>query len=577
ASSRTLDFSDTFLAATDNRGVDIVLNSLTRDFVDVSLRLLPRGGRFIEMGKVDIRSADDLPPDVEYQSFELMDAGHDRIGRMLADVVALFESGAIQPLPVTAWDIRRAPEAFRHLSRARHVGKVLLTMPTSLDPAGTVLVTGGTGTLGALLARRLVTQHQVRHLLLVSRRGPDAPGADDLAAELTALGASVRIAAVDVADRDHLADLLAEVPTEHPLTAIVHAAGVLDDAVVGSVTTERLAAVLRPKVDAAWRLHELTRHLDLAAFVLFSSAAGVFGGAGQAAYAAANTFLDTLAEYRSNRGLAATSVAWGLWERASGMTGHLGQIELARLSRSGLVALSAEQALAVFDTALGLDHAHVVATGLDLSGPRSRDQVPVIARDLLPRNTVRRSTASTVATSDSLDQRLARLDDRDRRVVLLDLVRAQAAAVLGHSNADSVDADRAFKDAGFDSLTAVELRNRLISATGVRLPPTVIFDYPTPAALSGHLLITIVPSTPQTARPTDPSEVLADLGRLEAALSERRNDALPAQTRTEIADRLRRALDRWDESTRSEPADLEPTDIDAIFELIDTELGRAEQ
>ncbi|WP_143668157.1 type I polyketide synthase, partial [Streptomyces carpinensis] len=379
--------------------------------------------------------------------------------------------------------------------------------PSPWDATGTVLVTGGTGLLGGLLARHLVAEHGVRHLVLTSRRGPDAPGARELCDELAGLGAEVRVAAVDVADRAALERLLAEIPEGHPLTGVVHAAGVMDNALVGAVSDEQVDRVLRPKADAAWHLHELTRDMNLRAFVLYSSAGGQVLPAGQATYAAANVFLDALAALRSSTGLPATALAWGLWAGTAGEGMELNENDLQRMRRSGVTELAFADGLALFDEALRLPEPLLVPIRLDRAALRGRtDEVPALLRDLTgggPRDTGRGvggdplpSASGASAGSgggaetggDLVRRKFAGLADAERDRYLLELVRGHAAAVLGHRDTVGVTADRGFTELGLDSLGAIELRNRLQKATGLRLPATLMFDYPNSAALAAHLL-----------------------------------------------------------------------------------------
>ncbi|MFE2679682.1 type I polyketide synthase, partial [Streptomyces hygroscopicus] len=352
------------------------------------------------------------------------------------------------------------------------------------DDQGVALVTGGTGALGAVVARYLVVERGVRRLVLVSRRGLGAPGAEELCAELSGWGAEVSVVACDVADRGALAGVVAGVGD---VGWVVHAAGVLDDGVVGALTPERLGAVLRPKVDAAWHLHELTREMDLSAFVLFSSASGTLGGPGQANYAAANAFLDALAAQRRAQGLPALSLAWGLWEQDGGMAGGLGDPDQRRMARTGMTALSTDDALKVFDAVVGSAHSVLLPMRLDMAVLRERAATLPPLFSGLVRTRGRR--IATVGTGDpaSLRERLAGLGREERAQHLLELVRREAAIALGHGSEGAVDAEKAFREIGFDSLTAVELRNRLDTATGLRLPATLVFDYPTPAALAAQL------------------------------------------------------------------------------------------
>ncbi|WP_152628387.1 type I polyketide synthase, partial [Streptacidiphilus neutrinimicus] len=393
-----------------------------------------------------------------------------------------------------------------------------------LDPEGTVLLTGATGALGGLFARHLVTAYGARRLLLVSRRGGAAEGVDELVADLSSLGAEVAVAACDVSDRAALAGLLDSL--EHPLAALVHTAGVLDDGIVSSLTPERIDTVLRPKVDAAWHLHELTEEQNLAAFVVFSSAAGVFGAAGQGNYAAANGFLDALAQHRRASGLPATSLAWGLWAEDGGMAAALVRSDVERMARGGVTALTAEDGLLLFDVAVRSPEPLLVPIQLDLAGLRAQGTaglLPPLLRGLV-RGPVRRAARSAGATGEAggsaLAQRLAALSAAERETALLELVCAEVAAVLGYPNHASVDATRAFKELGFDSLTAVELRNRLNGVTGLRLPATLVFDHPTPTALAellgtellGSLPGAGLPATTAAASSQDHDEPIAIVG-----------------------------------------------------------------
>ncbi|MGW1880675.1 SDR family NAD(P)-dependent oxidoreductase, partial [Streptomyces sp. NPDC001975] len=368
--------------------------------------------------------------------------------------------------------------------RLARVSEVVGDAPWSAGDV--VLVTGASGTLGGLVARHVVERHGVRGVVLASRRGGDAPGMAELVAELRELGAEVAVVACDVADRDAVAALLAA----HAVTAVVHAAGVVDDGLVTGLTEERLAAVLAPKVLGARWLDELTRDRDLTRFVLFSSASATLGNAGQAAYSAANAYLDALARQRHAAGLPATSLGWGLWEQRSGITGELSEADLARIARGGVAALPTTEALALLDAAVGLGEAAVLPMRLDTPALHRLDPLPTVFAGLVRG---RRRTRQQSGWAD----RLRALPVPERRRAALDLVRTQAAGVLDLAGAEQVGAEQSFSDLGVDSLTALELRNRLGTATGLRLPTTLVFDHPTPAALAGFVLAEA--GDPQTA------------------------------------------------------------------------------
>jgi short-subunit dehydrogenase len=428
---------------------------------------------------------------VLYQQIDLVRDTTPAVMRsLLDDVLPLLASGTLTGLPIRDWDVREAPEAFRFMAQARHVGKLVLTIPPTPDPEGTVLITGGTGTLGGLVAGHLAGSWGMRNIVLASRRGAAAEGVAELTAELAGLGADVRVAECDVADRAAVAGLLAGIPAEHPLTAVVHLAGVLDDVVFTALTEDRLARVLRPKIDAAVHLHELTAGLPLGMFVTFSSAAGVIGNPGQANYSAANVFLDALATARRARGQAGTSVAWGLWAPDSGMTGALDEQDRDRLARAGAQAMSVPEALAMLDEAIDSGPPMVVGARIDRGALRAQAEagtLPAVLSRLLPRGARQAAETRSDQPGAGLAEQLAGLAPAERRQALVNLVRKHAAAVLGHGSVTAVDAERGFLDVGFDSLTAVELRNRLAAATGLRLPATLIFDCPTPTALARRL------------------------------------------------------------------------------------------
>ena len=359
-------------------------------------------------------------------------------------------------------------------------------MPVLDDPAGAVLITGGTGMVGGVLARHVVGAYGVGDVVLVSRSGERAKGAAELVAELEQAGARVQVLACDVADRDAVAGLVAGLSQRCRLSGVIHAGGVLDDAVITSLSADRVDAVLRAKVDAAWNLHEATCDLDLSMFVLFSSAAGVVGSPGQGNYAAANAFLDALATHRHAAGLPGTSVAWGLWEQTSTMTGHLDDRDVARMRRGGVAAMTHAQAVELFDAALVVDHPAVVAARLDhtvLGNPAVTAQLPPLWSRLITRSRRRevrvRADASKISFAD--------LSSDERRWKLMHLIQAEVALTFGYSRPEDVDPDGALEDSGLDSLGALELRNVVAALIGRTFSPTISFRHPTLAKVVEYL------------------------------------------------------------------------------------------
>jgi acyl transferase domain-containing protein/acyl carrier protein len=454
---------------------------------------------------------------------------------------------------------------------ARRAGVANLASGTANLASGTVLVTGGTGGLGAVLAEHLVTRHGASRLLLVSRRGPAAPGADALADRLRGLGAEVTVRACDVADRTQLQALLAEVPD---LVGVVHSAGVLDDATIETLTPAHLESVFAAKVTAAWLLHELTG--DVAFFGLFSSVAGVLGNPGQGNYAAANVTLDGLAAYRRQLGLAGVSLAWGLWADEASMAGSLSEAELARLTRSGVAALNREQGLQLFDLAVAGSDPLLVAARWDTAALTARadgGSLPSILRGLVraPRRAAAGGPATVAGRSGGAEliSRLAELAEADGRRLLTDLVCGHVAAVLAHASTAAVEVDRSFSELGFDSLTAVEMRNRLDAATGLRLPATLAFDHPTVAALVDYLYQSLAPAAPSAEETL--REGLEKVGQLLAADGSSR-DQLLAILHSTVARWSSGASTAAGESAESVASNVDSATDEEIFALIDSQL-----
>ncbi|MEV7038835.1 type I polyketide synthase [Amycolatopsis sp. NPDC051061] len=431
------------------------------------------------------------------------------------------------------------------------------------NPDGTVLITGGTGGLGAVVAKHLVTRHGVRRLLLTSRRGADAPGAAELREELRQLGSEVTIASCDVTDAASVRSLLDAVPAEAPLTAVLHAAGVAAAGRVEALTDNELDRVFAPKVDGAWHLHELTHDLD--AFVLFSSAASTVLAAGQAGYAAANAYLDGLARHRRAQGLAATALAWGAWAEDGGMAGELDEADFRRLRRLGTPPMATGEALALLDACLVAEDAVLAPVKLDLAALRARtDALPPVLRGLVRPAPARRTAARS---GGAVAARLGTVPETEREAYLLSVVSEQVAAVLGFTSAASVEPERAFQEMGFDSLTSVELRNQLGALTGLKLPATIVFDHPAPAALARRLHELLGPGR-GAAEP-----LLAEIDRLEAVLGAA--GSLNGST-AKVTARLDALVRKWTEAHTGHDApeaDLGTATDDELFAVLDNELG----
>jgi NADPH:quinone reductase-like Zn-dependent oxidoreductase len=521
-SSRSLDFADRLMALTDGQGVDVALNSLAGQFIPRTLATLAPGGRFVEIGKTDIwdrTRVRTIRPDVQYHTLylgEIIESRPDRTAQMLADVVASCVRGELKPLPVRAFALDDAASAFRYMAQARHIGKVVLTparrpgaglqADVPVGPQGTYLITGGLGSLGLHVARWLVALG-ARHLVLIGRRDPGEAAATAVR-ELEQAGVQIVIEQADIAEADALDAVLARLDASmSPLRGVVHAAGVLDDGVIAQQQWPRFAAVMRPKVDGAWNLHRATFDRPLDFFVLFSAAASAFGSAGQANYACANTFLDTLAHLRRAHDLPALSVSWGAWAEG-GMISALATRDRQRLAEQGLGAMAPADALAALAELIAQPRATAIVADMDWD--RYRGWVSQLPPWLTAVTAERRVKATPADADPTLLALLADAPPARRLSLLVAHVHQQALRVLGLPPTYPLDAYQGLRDVGLDSLMAIELRNHLQRSVERDLPTTLAFDYPTVDAIARHVMSVLSATARPQSAPQDAVEPVAD-------------------------------------------------------------------
>ena len=488
--SRTTTFAAEIMADTQGQGVDIVLNTLTgTGFIEQSLACLAPNGYFMEISKRDVWSAEQMAtarPDVAYYLTDLVEVGEQQpalIQELLQALMAHFVQGTLRPLPQTCFAMDNAISAFRYMQQAKHTGKIVLTQPqahpVAIRAAATYLITGGLGGLGLVTARWLVEQG-AKHLILSGRSQPQVAVQPQLDA-LRELGADITVVQVDITDGAQLAALLATIDARYPLRGVIHAAGLLADGAVVNQSWAQFSRVLAPKVEGAWHLHTLTKELPLDFFVLFSSAASLLGSAGQANHAAANAFLDSLAHYRHAIGLPALSINWGGWSEVGQAASHV-----AQLSQKGMAAIAPRQGAAIFGQLLAEPYAQVGV--LPINWSQAKNQRPFLSRiQVASAPASRQAQGSEEADAQAFQRLLSAASQAERGMLLITHVQQQVALILGHENEDAIPRAQGFRELGMDSLTSMELRNRLRSSLACELPAAVVFNNPTVEALASYL------------------------------------------------------------------------------------------
>lgn len=528
-SSRTLEFSDQILEKTEGSGVDIVLNSLNREYIPRSLDTLRQGGRFVEIGKIGIWNADQMQkhrPDVSYFHFDLTDladASGRRISEMLWIMAEMVTDGRLAPLPKKVFSIGDTVEAFRFLSKSRHIGKVVISQPGDdqswIKKNGAYLITGGTGDLGLLFARWLADQG-AGHVVLMSRSGLTGERRSAIAS-MEEKGCLITVARCDVSVSDDVSLALDNIKKQGmPLKGIIHAAGFLDDGILLQQTPERFSRVMEAKVTGSWHLHTLTQDIKLDFFVCFSSAASMLGSPGQGNYAAANAFMDSLVAHRRAHGMAGLSINWGPWQ-GKGMASTMTDDSLSRWDEQGMGSIDEKNGLNLFEQLIREEN--LAQCGVfPIRWDRFIQRLPASGSSFFEAF-LKLSPVKKARKKHPLIEKLASTPEDDRIPMLTDHIRFRIAELMGSSSNMKLDVRRGLFEMGVDSLMAVELKNRLESDVGFSLRPTIVFDFPTIEAMSHHIAGQI---TEQKADSAAGSEKTDGLPSADAKLAE----AIPTQS-----------------------------------------------